>query len=119
MDHHRHLPTVLLGLSQVVLTGTMLVTLSWEDRSSREFLTHLSDRKERIMSDRWVLLDVEQVLQVTDNAILVRIGLDGDEYEEVWLPKSQVQNPDDYEKGDTNVDISITGWLAREKGLES
>jgi len=64
------------------------------------------------MSD-WIHLDVEEILNGTDKAFLVRLE-DG---EEVWLPVSQIADPDDYEVGDTDCTISISAWLAKEKGL--
>ena len=39
------------------------------------------------------------------------------EGEEVWLPRSQIADADDYTAGDTDLEISITQWLAKEKGL--
>lgn len=64
------------------------------------------------MSQSWVHLDVEEVKRETDKAFLVVI--DG---EQVWIPKSQIDSPDDYEEGDTNCTISVTEWIANEKGL--
>jgi len=116
MDHHRHLPTVVLGLVQVVVTGTMILSLSRDERDCRRFLSRIPDRKERIMSERWVSIEVERVIRVTDRAILVRVALGDEEYEEVWLPKSQIQDPEYYEEGTTDEDMNITHWLACEKG---
>ncbi len=63
----------------------------------------------------WVHLSVAKIVRETDAAFLVRLE-DGDE--EVWLPKSQISDPEDYEVGDEDVTISITEWLAQQKGLE-
>lgn len=60
----------------------------------------------------WVHLDVDEVLRETDKAFLLLI--DG---EEVWVPKSQVSDADKYEAGDTDVTVSVTTWLAEQKGL--
>lgn len=62
----------------------------------------------------WVHLDVEEVLRESDKALLVRLE-DG---REEWLPFSQISEPDDYKVGDRNVTISITSWLANQKGLD-
>jgi hypothetical protein len=63
------------------------------------------------MSD-WIHLDVEKILQETDKAFLCLI--DGEQH---WIPKSQVSDPDDYYAGDKDCCISVTEWLAKEKGL--
>jgi len=63
----------------------------------------------------WVHLDDCVVKRVTAKALLVEY--DG---EEPWLPKSQVSEAEQYEEGDGATDgvtISITEWLASQKGL--
>ena len=60
----------------------------------------------------FVHLDVEEVVRITEKAILLRI--DGDE---IWFPVSQVANADDYEEGDADLTVSVTEWAARQKGL--
>lgn len=64
-------------------------------------------------ASNWVHLDVEEIVRETDKAFLVRLE-DG---EEVWLPKGQVADADDYKEGDTNCTLSISEWIAGEKGL--
>jgi len=51
----------------------------------------------------------------TEKAFLVVV--DG---EKIWLPKSQVvaDESDPLEEGSEEVDIAITEWIAREKGLD-
>jgi len=61
----------------------------------------------------WIHLDVAKVVQETAKALLVFL----EHGEEVWLPLSQISDPDDYQAGDENCVISITEWLARQKGL--
>lgn len=61
----------------------------------------------------WVHLEECDVLAVTDLAILLRY--DDEEY---WLPKSQVSDPDVFEKGDEGVTVSISEWIAEQKGIE-
>lgn len=62
----------------------------------------------------WVHLDVAKIVRETDSAFLVRLE-SGDEH---WVPKSQISDPEDYEVGDEDVTISITEWLAQQKGLD-
>lgn len=60
----------------------------------------------------YIHLDVSEIKRVTEKAMLVRV--DGEEH---WLPLSQVADADDYNEGDVNCTVSITEWIAREKGL--
>jgi hypothetical protein len=60
----------------------------------------------------WVHIDVDRVVRETDAAFL--FDIDG---EEVWVPKSQIADADDYGAGDENVSVSVTAFIAREKGL--
>ena len=66
-------------------------------------------------NSNWVHLDVDKIVHETDSAFLLRLQ-DG---EEIWMPKSQIDNPDIYQTGDEDLTISVTEWIAREKGLES
>jgi hypothetical protein len=61
----------------------------------------------------WVHLEECKVLQETEKAILIEYG-----GEEIWLPRSQVSEGDKYATGDEGVTISITEYIAREKGIE-
>ena len=65
-------------------------------------------------ASHWVHLDVERVKRETDNALLV-VLVNGDEH---WIPKSQIDDSDNYGAGDTNCTISIPRWLAVEKDIE-
>jgi hypothetical protein len=58
----------------------------------------------------YVYIDV-LIIKETDKAFLVNV--DG---ETMWLPKSQVADPDDYTVGD-KCEIGITEWIANQKGL--
>ncbi len=67
------------------------------------------------MSDsNWVHLDVEMILAETDNAFLVTLN---DFLGEFWIPKSQISDPEDYTKGDVDCTISVTKWIAEQKGI--
>lgn len=61
----------------------------------------------------YVHLEDCEVLRVTEKAILIK--WDGSQY---WLPVSQVADADNYEAGDKDVTVSITEWIAGEKGIE-
>ena len=59
-----------------------------------------------------VELEVDDVLAVTDSAVLCEI--DGDEY---WLPWSQISDAEIADKGDSGT-IVIPRWLAEKHGLD-
>lgn len=63
-------------------------------------------------SSRYVHLDVDLILKRTDKALLLRVG-----DEEHWIPLSQIADADDFEEGDENCTVSITDWIANERGL--
>lgn len=60
----------------------------------------------------WVYVQVDLIKVETDKAFLCLIG-----DEEMWLPKSQIEDVDDYAEGDTDVELAISEWIANEKGL--
>lgn len=64
-------------------------------------------------ASNYVHLEVSEIKRETDKAFLVVLE-DGAEH---WLPKSQIADADDYSEGDTNCTVSITEWLAGEKGI--
>ncbi len=66
-------------------------------------------------ASNYVHLDVEEILRGTEKAFLVLLEDD----EEVWLPLSQIKDADDYAAGDVNCTITITKWLAEQKGLNT
>ena len=62
----------------------------------------------------WVHLDVELIVKETDAAFLLLLK---ERDETVWIPKGQIESPDDYDEGDRDCTVSITEWIARQKGL--
>lgn len=61
----------------------------------------------------YVHVTVEKVERETASAFLLRI--DGEQH---WVPRSQIADPDTYEAGDQDVTVSLTEWIARQKGIE-
>lgn len=59
-----------------------------------------------------VEIDYDCIRHETANAYLIAIVDDGDDSEEVWIPKSQIIALDD----DAHV-VEIPEWLADSKGL--
>lgn len=70
--------------------------------------------KVSLSASNYVHLDDITIKRVTDKAMLIEW-----EEEEFWLPLSQVADADDYEAGDQHCNISITEWIAKEKGIEA
>lgn len=64
-------------------------------------------------ASNWVHLESCTVRRVTDKAMLVAY-----DDEDIWLPLSQVSQAEQYEAGDEGVTISVTEWIAEQKGIE-
>ena len=64
-------------------------------------------------ASQYVHVSVDEIRRITEKAFLVII-----DEEEVWLPISQIADADNYEEGDKDLTLSITNWIANEKGLE-
>ncbi len=61
----------------------------------------------------WVYIEVEEIVAETEKAFLLRME-DGEE----WIPKAQIEGGGEgYEKGDVDVGMSITEWIAKQKGM--
>lgn len=63
-------------------------------------------------ASNWIHLEVEEVVRETPAAFLLLVA--GEEY---WIPKSQVSDAGVYSEGDKDATISVTEWIAKEKGL--
>lgn len=61
----------------------------------------------------YVHLEGCRIVHKSEKAFLVEY--DG---EQIWFPFSQMANPEDYSVGDTDRTVSITEWLAFQKGLD-
>lgn len=64
-------------------------------------------------ASNYVDLEVQVIRRETADAFQVVIE-DGDI---IWLPKSQIADAEDYEAGDRDLCLSITEWIAEQKGL--
>ena len=64
-------------------------------------------------ASRYVHIEVAEIKRETDAAFLCELE-DG---EEIWLPKSQIADSEDYNQGDKDFTMSITEWIANQKGL--
>jgi len=67
-------------------------------------------------ASNYVTVNFDKIKVETAKAFL--LILDDEEGTEVWIPKSQMADPEDYKEGDQNGSVSVTEFIAREKGLE-
>ena len=65
------------------------------------------------MNQSWVTIDVNEVVRETDRAILIRLQ----NGHEQWVPRSQIENSDDFSTGDCDVEMSISEWFATKEDL--
>lgn len=61
----------------------------------------------------WRHYEVVEVVAETDKAIRVHLE-DGDE---VWVPRSVMDDPDRLSKGDTDVTLTVKAWWAEKEGM--
>ncbi len=55
----------------------------------------------------WTHIAVKKILIATAKAFLCRLEDD----QEYWLPKSVVADPEDYEAGETELELSVKDWF--------
>lgn len=58
---------------------------------------------------------VREVVAETDAAFLFEIDSDG---AEKWVPKSLIEDPSDYTKGDGGIEVNIATWFCRKEDIE-
>lgn len=61
-----------------------------------------------------ILINVAEIQRETEKAFLVVLE-EGDEG--IWLPKNQITDPDQFSEGECEVEMSITEWIAEQKGI--
>lgn len=62
----------------------------------------------------YTTVHVDEVIRESQSgaALLLRIGDD-----KVWIPRSQIREPEDADVGRCEFDIEVSEWIAKEKGL--
>lgn len=63
-------------------------------------------------ASRYVHLEDCRILKETKDAFLIEY--DDEQY---WIPKSQISDPDVLEEGDYGITVSVTEWIANQKGI--
>lgn len=61
----------------------------------------------------YVHLEECEILRVSEKAMLLK--WEGTQH---WIPLTQIADADNYEAGDKGVTVSITEWIAEQKGIE-
>ncbi len=61
----------------------------------------------------WVHLEGCNIIKVTEKAVL----LEWDD-EQHWVPTSQISDAETLEAGDQGVTVSVTEWIAQQRGLD-
>jgi hypothetical protein len=79
---------------------------------NRYNVLHSSIHQEESTVPNLVDVLVDEVLAVTARAILVVI-----EDEEHWLPKSQIEDAEEFTAGQVEVMVAMPQWLAKERGF--
>lgn len=65
----------------------------------------------------YVHLEGCRIVRESEKAFLVEVP-EADDPEPVWIPKSQIADEGEgLAAGDTDITLSITEWIANEKGL--
>ena len=67
----------------------------------------------RPSASNYVHLEDVEIVRETDAAFLILV-----DDEDHWIPKSQIADPERYSEGDRHCTISITEWIAEQKGIE-
>jgi hypothetical protein len=57
-------------------------------------------------------VEVEEVIRDGGAAVWLKIG-----GRKIWVPKSQIESPDELEAGDTDVEVNITAWLCEKEDI--
>jgi hypothetical protein len=61
----------------------------------------------------YITIEVAEITIDREKAFLVVLKSG----EEVWLPKSQIEDPDQFEAADCNVEMNVSEWIYNEKDL--
>jgi hypothetical protein len=65
----------------------------------------------------WETICIEEIKAETEKAFLVRIELEDDSYVDVWVPKSQIEDPEQFSAGETDIEMNVRRWVLSEKNL--
>jgi len=66
---------------------------------------------------RTVTVNVDEVLHETDLALLFLLSSSNGNQQEIWVPKSVIEDADDISVGDSDVEIEIAEWFTEKEGI--
>lgn len=71
-------------------------------------------------SSGWTHLDVKEIKGETEKAFKLHLKPQekGEVGDIIWVPKSVINDPNDYEVGDKDCTISVEDWWAEKEELE-
>lgn len=67
------------------------------------------------------MVGVAEIKAETDAAFLIKLPdghCDKDGKSEFWVPKSQVEDAEDFSKGDVDVEMPIAIWWCRDRDVD-
>lgn len=70
------------------------------------------------MSEDFIPIPVREIKAETNLAFLVLLDDGSDEGREVWLPKSQIEDPSYLNVGDEDCEVCVRRWLVRQLDLD-
>lgn len=74
----------------------------------------IQNKESSVMPDDYVDLTFDKIMWSTDKAVLFRFG-----NKEHWVPRSQIENPDQYQMGNQGSgEVSVQFWFVKQEGLE-
>ena len=66
------------------------------------------------MAQDYVSIEAERVVRESASGKAVLFVIDG---EDVWIPRSQIHEPEDIKMGSLNVLFEVAEWFAKQEGL--
>jgi len=65
----------------------------------------------------WQIITIKQVLALSAKAIKVEIEQDKPPNRRIWIPKSVIDDPEQYEEEDEDVEMHVEEWFAEKENL--
>lgn len=66
---------------------------------------------------RTVTVNVDEVLHETDLALLLLLSSSNGNQQEVWVPKSVIEDADDISFGDSDIEVEVAEWFTEKEGI--
>jgi hypothetical protein len=66
--------------------------------------------------EKWVRISVWRIEKESENAFLCSLG-DSENADTIWIPKSQILDPGQYESDNEDVSMNVSRWFAEKQNL--